>query len=135
VKLNLGNVKELEPIAAGTYAATFTDWQLQDSRSVQGEKNVNCQFTITEDGPDQGRKIFRNFVVRDTALWALKRFLIRMGAQEDEINDEDADLEDLLNSVKGADCRVKVTQREYQGRMTNDVQDVLSPDYGAFASA
>lgn len=126
-KINLKAVSKAEPIPAGTYDATFTDFEKKPNSDGSGD-HFSMQFTVTDD-EYAGRKVYRNYSLKTDSLPYFKQFMSRLGAGEDALEDEAAEIEDILNDLKGADCRVKVRLRTYQGEARNDVQSVLSATF------
>jgi uncharacterized protein YgfB (UPF0149 family) len=126
-KINLKAVQKAEPIPAGTYDATFTDFEKKKNNDGDGD-HFSAQFTVTDD-EYAGRKVYRNYSLKTDSLPYFKQFMARLGADEDALEDEAAEIEDILNDLKGADCRVKVRVRVYQGEARNDVQSVLSATF------
>jgi uncharacterized protein YgfB (UPF0149 family) len=126
-KINLKAVQKAEPIPAGTYDATFTDFDKKPNSDGSGD-HFAMQFTVTDD-EYAGRKVYRNYSLKTDSLPYFKQFMSRLGAPEDALEDEAAEIEDILNDLKGADCRVKVRVRTYQGEARNDVQSVLSATF------
>jgi len=123
-RINLKSVASSEPVPAGTYDATFTEWEKRRNADDSGE-HFSMQFTLTEN-EFKGRKVYRNYSLKPEALIYFKTFLARLGTPDDALEDEEAEIEDILNDLKGADCRVKVRVRKWQGENRNEVQGVLS---------
>lgn len=126
-RINLKAVSRAEPIPAGTYDATFTDFEKKPNNDGSGD-HFSVQFTVTDE-EYAGRKLFRNYSLKPDALPYFKQFMARLGAPDDALEDEDAEIEDILNDLKGADCRVKARIRTYQGEARNEVQSVLSATF------
>jgi hypothetical protein len=61
----------------------------------------------------------------EKALFNLKRTLAAFGASEEELNNPALDIdEEYLSQFEGKEAVVRVTQREYQGQMQNNVQSI-----------
>lgn len=123
-KINLSNVKELVPLDEGEYEAELEAWELVEPKDTKKFAYIKCTFVCT-DGDNEGRKLFRNLSTSPNALWAMKRALIRMGADETDLLDEDGfDPEDVMPDLIGNAVLLKVVQREYDGDIVNDVKDI-----------
>jgi hypothetical protein len=84
-----------------------------------GEGVLRATFTII-DGPDgsteyEGKSMVRSYSLQLKALPFLKRFVLACGLDPDQL----ADLDDEL--LIGAHLLATVTEREYNGRMGNDI--------------
>lgn len=123
-KINLSNVKELVPLDEGEYEAELEAWEVVTPKDSKKFPYIKCTFVCTGDDYE-GRKLFRNLSASPTALWAMKRALIRMGASEDDLLDEDGfDPEDVMPDLVGNAVLLKVTQRTYEDEIVNDVKDI-----------
>lgn len=104
-----------EPLPAAVYAAKITNAELKQSKSSDSEM-IAVEFTV-QDGDFANRKLFRNYSLSEKALGFLKE-LCEKG--KIEFSDDGLDTEDML----GAEVSLQVGQREYEGRLTNDVEKV-----------
>lgn len=128
VKVNFAAAASGNLLDEGEYPATLTDYTVGTSQ--KGQPTINVEWTL--EGMN-GRKSWRTFSLQPNALWSLRKALIAMGADPEFMASEDADIEDVMNSVRGARCILKVGQRTYMDerekppveKTTNDVQEVL----------
>lgn len=138
--IDMTQAKELEPIPAGEYGAVMESWECKQSKS-SNQPYIGFKFVINE-GEHEGRILFRNHSLQTKALFAFKRTIIRLGCDPETAGSASFDYEDELPKLVGAECKLKVTQREYKEdedspvRMVNDVQEVLSAyDFASSSSA
>lgn len=128
--VDFSQATELEPIPEDTYEAITESWEYHPSAKSSGKPYVGIKFAVS-GGEHDGRSLFRNYSLQPKALWAFKRALVRLGAASEDLTEE-LDLEDVMPPLMGAQCKLKVGQREYtdpdteETRIVNDVQDILS---------
>ena len=122
--IDFSGIKDLEAIEADTYDAVLDEFELK-----QGPKGdyYSLKFKIT-DGEFEGRSQWRNISITPNSLWAFKRACIALGADPGQF-DGSLDTDEVLESVLGNPCRIKVSVREYEGRNTNQVDAVLAPGF------
>lgn len=112
----------------GDYPAQLTDFT--NGISQKGQPTVNVEWTLIGMG---NRKAWRTFSLQANALWSLRKALVAMGCDAELLASEDADTDDVLNSVRGNKCILRIGQRTYMDerenppveKTTNDVQEVL----------
>lgn len=111
-KVNFGAVAtEFAPREAGDYECTFVGYQLNPASATSGQPTIRCEFS-ENDSPN--KKIFKTYSLQPQALFAIKRDLIRMGASVEDMNSEEADIEEILDSLIGAAVTVVMGEpREY----------------------
>lgn len=125
-KINFAGVSDLVALPEDNYDAKLDSWEWVDaSKNKSGEYGyLKLTFVCTDDEHD-GRKLFRNLSSSPTALWAMKRALIRLGADPEDLADDDGiDLDDLMPELIGAECVLRVAVREYEGEQVNDVKEI-----------
>lgn len=135
VTLNFSGVedKNFDPIPNGAYEAVVHDIE---ETEVKNGKNAGApmwavQFAIN-GGEYDNRRVFRNYTLVDSSLWAVKQFLVAVGVDPEALGGEvEIDLNDLI----GLPCRVVVRQREYEGQKQNDVKQVMKSNGGENPSA
>lgn len=126
--INASDIKELEPLPAGWYEARFA--KFENGESAKGDDKIDLQFEVTEVGEYEGRKLYRTHSLLPQALWALKNTCLALGSDpEDWVGEIDTD--DIMGELIGADCRLKVSQSTYEGRITNRVDQVLGQTVAA----
>lgn len=113
-----------EPLPVGTYSANIGTMEMRTSKN--GNPMLSITFNIVH--PDfPKRKLFSHYVLNnDIALGRLKKFLLNVFP---DISLSNLNLSALCAAGTGIGraCELKVIQRPYDGRMTNDVKDVLPP--------
>lgn len=127
IVVNLEGVKtSLEPIEDGTYDARFTKRTFTKSKAQQPK--VVLEFVFNEDQGEgvAGRKAFVECSLQSQALFKVKRTLINMGTDPDELEAQ-IDLEAAFDALIGSEHRIKVTHHMFEDRPHNDF-DVASPD-------
>lgn len=128
-KINLSTVKDLVPLEEGEYEAELEAWEWVEPKDSKKSGYIKCTFAVVDDEENEGRKLFRNLSASPNALWAMKKALIRMGADEDDLLDEDGfDPEDMMPDLVGNRVILVVKQREYDGEIVNDVKDIRSAE-------
>ena len=71
------------------------------------------------------RTVPHNTSFTEKALFNLKRTLAAVGADEDDLNSSDLDInEEYLAQFEGRECVARLSQREYQGAMQNNIQTI-----------
>lgn len=118
---------EFEPMDEGYYPATLEAWEAGVAKTGKKGPKVDLSWEVAS-GEYEGRKLFRTFSMDKKALWAFKRALIRMGADEDELASA-VDLEVLMPQLLGAPCVLKVGQHEWNDSTRNNIKDVYPEDF------
>lgn len=127
--VNLGDVEEssgFQPLPRGNYDAEVEECEFQYSQR-SGNPMWSFRFNITE-GEYANRKLFYHVTFTENDLPRVKRTLIRLGRQDladSQFNPKQVAEE---GELIGLECRLKVTQRQYQGEWRNNVQDVLKKE-------
>ena len=103
------------PLPAGVYLATITGAEVKQSKSSDSQM-IAVEFTVSE-GDFAKRKLFRNFSLSEKALGFLKE-LCEKG--HIEFDDDGLDTENML----GAELSLQVGQREYEGKLNNEVEKI-----------
>ena len=96
----------------------------QSIAKSSGQPKLQVQFSII-DGPDgsnewSGRSLVRSYSLSEKALPFLRRFAEACGVDSNMLSDFDDQL------LIGAKIRAMITQQEYQGRMTNQVNSEVA---------
>ncbi len=131
--INFSSVPTMNIITPGTYAAKFDEFE-EDVAGTDGSPMYKMTFVITEEGEFKGRKVFRNHSLKEAALWAFKKTCIALGADPEAFTaDEEIDTDELLADLQGADCRVVLKTKKYEGEDRTDLRAILPPAF-EFAS-
>jgi hypothetical protein len=105
------------------YPAILSRWEYMAAAKESGEPYVVLEFRISE-GEFEGRKQWRNFSLQRQSLWALKKALVNMGADPDDLEGA-FDLDDLMPDYIGSACLLDISQHTYEGTIRNDIKAVL----------
>jgi hypothetical protein len=113
------------PIDPGEYEAKFVEFE--NGVSQAGNAKVVMVYEITEEGEFVGRKLKAHKGLSNDALWSLKRDLIALGADPDDIAGS-FDTDELLPDLVGNDCKIVVDLGEpnEDGKQFNNITEVKS---------
>lgn len=130
MKINFSAVADsFAPRAAGEYQATLIEHEINPASANSGQPTLKLTWS-EDDSPNN--KMFRTYSLQPKALWSLKRDLVRIGKQKDgfleELNSEDADLDQLITGLYGYSCTlVYGDPRPYKrkNKTTGELEDAL----------
>lgn len=121
--IDFSEVKELEALPAGEYSCIVSDVKRVDKQGKDSYYAV--KFTVSEDDSEyNGRTLFRNLSTSAKSLWAIKRFLLTCGADED-VFDGDVDLDEAFAEIKGAEV-ICVAAVKLYGEPEREVNEVVN---------
>lgn len=123
-KIDMGEAPDYEPIPAGWYDCVLSDWEWVEESQTSGEPYIKFEFAVDE-GEFEGRKLWRNSSVQTKALPYLKKLLLALGADADDVGGE-FDADDLIPDLVGNPCRIKVKMREYEGEEQNEIERITA---------
>lgn len=127
VVVNLEGVKtSLEPISDGVYDARFTKVDFKMSKAKQPKASLEFVFNEDQGEGVAGRKAFVDCSLQPQALFKVKRTLVYMGTDPDELETQ-VDLEAVFTALIGTEQRVKVGHHYFNETLHNDF-DVATPD-------
>jgi hypothetical protein len=123
-------------LPGGEYDANI--FEHKEGTSKAGEDKHTVQWSVAEEG-FEGRRLFSHYSLQAKALWKIKSDLLAIAGPEFEINgvpladileDEDGwDTTEVWDAVKEGiesgelmPARLKVTESEYNGKPSNDVE-------------
>lgn len=130
--VNLGDTSEeaprFEPVPNGNYNVVVDELEFGHSQA-SGNPMWTWRLEI-EDGEYQGRKLFYHTVFNENGMPRVKRALMSLSDDEgygQELLGETFNPDDVAaeGRLVGARCALKVGQRRYEGRMTNNVRDMM----------
>lgn len=103
VKINFTAVADsFQPRESGEYQGTLISHKINEASASSGQPTVTLEWS-EDDSPN--RKMFKTYSLQPKALWSLKRDLVRIGKADptfiERLNDEDADLDELITSLYG----------------------------------
>lgn len=103
VKVDFANVSTIEALPAGEYECLFSLGKEAVKASASGgQPTLYVEYLVK----DTNQKIFKSYSLQAKALWALKRDLIRVGADLEAMNSEEADLDEIVEGLVGYSCTV-----------------------------
>lgn len=127
VKVNLADANSSIPVLTpGNYPCRLQSAEFKSQSKSSGQPYYLLTFVVDEELNDSGggQKLFRNLSVQPQALWAMKAALKALGASEEELEDTEADLDDIFAGLVGQLVSLKVGIRPYNGQDRNEVQAI-----------
>lgn len=127
VVVNLEGVKtSLEVIEDGVYPARLVKRTFGISKAKQPK--VVLEYVFNEDAGEGvgGRKAFVECSLQPQALFKVKKVLIDMGMDPDDL-EQSIDLDEAFSSLMGAEAQIRVGHHEWQDSTRNDFY-VVSPE-------
>lgn len=99
MKVNFQGVSTgFEPRAAGEYNGTLIKHTIEAASKTSGQPTVRLEWSEDES---PNRKMFKTYSLQPKALFAIKRDLIRMGADVEAMNSPEADLDEIIEALYG----------------------------------
>jgi hypothetical protein len=126
-KINFEGVQSsnFEQIPAGIYPATVFSIEYKKARDKpNGVGYYEWQFAIQSDD-HKSRRLWMNTSLEPQALWKLKDTIEAFGSKV-----PDGEFEFEPEGFFGKPCMIKVTTATYNGKDTNNVDDVLPANQG-----
>lgn len=129
--INFDEVSEtaFEALPAGVYSATINGMELKTSKA--GNPMLSVTFSVVHEDY-ANRRLFTHFVLNNNiALARLKKFMINVFP---DLSLNNVNLRTLCaeGAGIGREVQLQVAQRPYEGRMTNDVKEVLAANEDMF---
>lgn len=127
-----GITTDFAPMPIGIYRIRLNEKPTVEPSKKSGENQVNFVFEVIE--PEfEGRKLFMHCSLQPQALWKLRKALNGLGVET-----PDGPIQLNLADLIGREALASVTQDEYQGKMKNQLDELLpldgSVDYPGAAS-
>jgi hypothetical protein len=128
ISVNLQGVKtELEQLPKGRYLCNV--YAIEKKANNKGDGfYIQWTLKVSADHPDEdytGRTLYYITSLKQDALWNLKRTLIALGDEPDDLDQElDIEPEDYLGRQCVADCKTEM----YQGEPKTRVSRILPED-------
>lgn len=117
INLNFSGVSSREPLPEGLYELQVAKVE-QTVSKASGNPMLKIEFNVLTEGYE-GRKIWSNYVLTENMYWKVQELFKSLGLDADGIVDIDTD--DMI----GLTCTGKITQREYQGDIQNELKKTL----------
>lgn len=127
VVVQLQGVKtSLELIPDGVYPANLTKRTFGMSKT--NNPKVTLEFVFSGEAGEEiaGRKAFVECSLQSQALFKVKKVLIDLGMDPDDL-ETGVDLEAAFDNLMGVEASIRVAHHEHQGAQHNDFY-VQSPD-------
>lgn len=116
-------MKAREPLEPGEYHAVLTNHKVVKPKEKDKYPYILAEFTVAEDeGEYAGRKAFRNFSSSPDGLWAFVEGAIALGADEEEVTQPSVDMDDMFTELRGNECYIQTSIREWQRDEKSPVQ-------------
>lgn len=108
VVIDLTGVSTSNIVDEGEYRCVLSEAKLRKAQS--GNKTVNCIFTISDEEHEEvnGRKLFTNYTLIKESFFALKRDLIAIGADPENLEGA-FDIMEMFSSLYGSAVLAIVT--------------------------
>ena len=115
-KVDFSTVKDFEAVPAGDYdGQTMRGWEAKPTKAGDST-NIEVKFRY-EDQDDAPRVHLQRYNLKPAALWKIKRDLIALGADPQDFESTDVDLEGVLNGLFGGSvpraCVLTFSVRKY----------------------
>jgi hypothetical protein len=130
VPVDFSEVQDFEPLEKGEYACMIEEIIYVEPQTEDKYPYLNVTLTVTEDGEYQNRKLWKVWSLSPKALFRMKQDLENLGVDVDDLEiDYDEDTMKVMEpDLDGYPCMVAVSQRPYEGRMTNQVDTLTAID-------
>lgn len=102
-KIDFSAAPSFEPLPDGEYQGQTKGWEAKPTKAGDST-NVVASFVVEyedEQGNEKTRTITTNWNLKPTALWRVRRDLIAMGADPEDFEGDDVDLEAILKDLFG----------------------------------
>ena len=97
--------KDFEPVPAGDYPGQTKSWEAKPTKNGDSH-NIEAKFVFEYTDPEsqetKNRTHTQRWNLKPQALWRIKRDLIAMGADPDDLKGNDVNLAAVLNDLFGA---------------------------------
>ena len=117
INLNFSNVPSREPLPEGLYELRVAKVE-QTTSKTSGNPMLKVEFDVMTEGYT-GRKIWANYMLMENSYWKIQELFKSLGLDADGIVDVDTD------ELVGLTCTGKITQREYNGDIQNEVKKTM----------
>ena len=121
--VNFSDVQNFEALPAGIYSVAIVDMEEVNS-SPSGFPYFKVTMEIL-DGEFANRRLWSNLSLSPKAAWKLQEALLAFGESSDDLV---AEFEFDPEKYLGVECKVSVSQTNYEGRLGNAVDNFLPND-------
>lgn len=104
-----------KPWENGEYHVLLTNHKIRDASGPDKYPQVVLEFTAHEDEGDYaGKKAFRSLSASPNAIPFMVDAAIALGADPDDVTQSSVDFDAVFTELRGAECWIVTSQREYQ---------------------
>jgi hypothetical protein len=129
VTVDFSDVQEFTALEKGEYPVVIQKATFRPADQHGKEfDSIELELEVSE-GEAKGRKLWTYLSFSPKALWRMKEVFEKLGVYNDEVEvDYDEDADNILTEpeIIGLPAWAVVSQRPYEGRMTNQVDQILS---------
>ena len=79
IPVDLTNIPEIDAVPEAVYPVSVSKIEMKDSKRTPGNKNLEIEMTIMDEGEYHGRKIFDTLSLSEKALWRVRDFVQACG--------------------------------------------------------
>lgn len=115
MQLNFDAIPNQEPLPEGVYLLMIEHAEEKDTST--GKKMI----VVRMREPETNTAVFCNCVLDPSCLFRLKQFTDAVGLELEG----DFDSSDIVEALPGNEVQAKITQREYNGDIRNEVKKVM----------
>lgn len=120
VVVNLAGVKAtLDLVPDGTYPARLTKFTFGKSKTNNDKASLEFVFDSEAGEEVSGRKAFIELPLTDNSLWRVKRTLVDLGVDPEDLEAR-INLQEVFEGLLGAEATIRVGHHEYNGSDHND---------------
>lgn len=127
-KIDFTAVKSFTPLPDGDYEGQTDSFEIKPTKA-NDSYNVVAKFKVDydEDGSSKSRTIITNWNLKPQSLWRIKRDLIAIGADPEDLEGDDVDLEAVLGDLFGATpTPVTISLKLNTYRRAGDTEDSVN---------
>lgn len=132
--IDFSAVEDYKPLPNGKYPGQTVSWESKPTKS-NDSTNIEAKFIVEyeEAGETKQRTILNRWNLKPQSLWRIKRDLVAMGADPEDFEGDNVDLQALLNDLFGVaptPVWVTLSVRSYrpegadEDRLSNEVTKV-----------
>lgn len=117
LNLDFSNVTSRDPLPEGVYDVAIAKVEQTVSKSSSNPM-LKVEFNVLSEGYEN-RKLWANYVLTEAAMWKVKELFESLSL------DASAAVEMDTDELIGLTCKAKVTQREYDGNIQNEIKKTM----------
>lgn len=132
VILDPSNYKEYVPLENGVYEARIDTSQVLMKKSDKGTEYVPVKFIVENHEEYAGHVRTRNCPTTGDGANITLKMVKTLGLWD---GDKSKKVKLNFKDMNGLPCRIRIEQREYQGKIMDDIAEVLPPSEEQMAKA